>query len=263
MSGPVQSSPVQSHYSGFYSGEFYDWHINQQQYDCSHKLVNLVRKFVNFNSVIDLGCAVGQILRACIDTGSDCVAGVDGEWVDRSKLVIPQDKFFQYDITIAGLNEKLPAKRFDLTISSEVAEHLDEKDSDVYMDNLTSFSDVILFSAAIPGQIGTHHVNEQWPSYWIKKFNERGFIPVDCIRPLIWNDEIIYVWYKQNLMFFVKKDSLENYPDLAKYSDWPCLDLVHPKLFESRASVSKPGFKATIKNILPSFLRAIKKRIVK
>ena len=218
---------------------------------------------MNFESVIDLGCAVGQILNACANAGAKVITGVDGSWVNKSKLLIPQDRFFDYDISQKGLREKLPEKNFDLTISSEVAEHLDENDAENYMDNLTSFSDVILFSAAIPGQGGDHHVNEQWPSYWIKKFAARGFVPVDCIRAKIWNDDVIYVWYKQNLMFFVKKDKLENYPALLSEANNPCLDLVHPELFKMRVNTNMPSFKGTIKNIIPSFIRAVKKRIKK
>ena len=140
------------------------------------------------------------------------------------------------------------------------------------MDNLTSFSDVILFSAAIPGQGGTHHVNEQWPSYWIEKFAVRGYVPVDCIRPLIWSDASIRIDYRQNLMIFVKKNALDQYPALKCEAGRPVIDAVHRNLWESALeyehTVSKYGFRKNCRNIffgliylIPSFFRAVKKRL--
>ena len=57
----------------------------------------------------------------------------------------------------------------------EVAEHLPAMVADRYVDLLTHLSQVIVFTAAPPGQGGDDHVNEQPPSYWISKFQQRGF----------------------------------------------------------------------------------------
>jgi len=35
--------------------------------------------------------------------------------------------------------------------------------------------DNVLFSAAIPNQGGTGHINEQWQEYWAEKFYANGF----------------------------------------------------------------------------------------
>ena len=44
--------------------------------------------------------------------------------------------------------------------------------ADNYINSLTRLAPVILFSAAIPFQGGSGHVNEQWPEYWVaKKYN--------------------------------------------------------------------------------------------
>src|SRR5438034_7185725 len=51
---------------------------------------------------------------------------------------------------------------------------------------------------------GTHHINEQWPSYWIAFFQENGFQALDCIRPSIWNNEKVAWWYAQNMFAFIK-----------------------------------------------------------
>lgn len=187
-------------------------------------------------------------------------------------LMIPQECFTQYNLSQPNIKASIPEQHFDLTISSEVAEHIDPCDADTFMDNLTSFSDVILFSAAIPGQAGTHHVNLQWPSYWAEKFAARGYVPVDCIRPFIWSDESIRIDYRQNLMFFVKKNALDQYPALKREAGRPVIDAVYYTCWESlldyERNVSKYGFRKNCRNIffgllylIPSFFRAVKKRI--
>ena len=136
------------------------------------------------------------------------------------------------------------------------------------MDNLTSFSDVILFSAAIPGQGGTHHVNEQWPSYWIEKFAARGYVPVDCIRPFIWADSSIRTDYRQNLIMCVKKNALDKYPALKREAGRPVIDAVYHTLWENKLDVSRHTFRQNCRNIffgliylIPSFLRGVKNRL--
>ena len=139
------------------------------------------------------------------------------------------------------------------------------------MDNLTAFSDVILFSAAIPGQGGDHHVNEQWPSYWIARFRERGFVSIDCIRPAIWFDNTVRADYRQNMFVLVRESALEEYPDFQKEAGHPVLDAAHPFLWEGRVAAnntSTMGFRPLLRltasgmlHLIPAFVRAIMKRL--
>ena len=223
--------PDQHNYA-FYSRWFYKGLNQDIIVTSSRNIIKIVQEYIHFDSVIDIGCGIGQILRACSEAGAKTIRGVDGTWVNKNMLVIPPECFTPSDISQPNLAEKIPEKKLDLTVSSEVAEHINSEDCENYMNNLVSFSDVILFSAAIPGQGGTHHVNEQYPSYWIKKFEARGFVPVDCIRPKIWWDKSIFNYYRQNLLIFVKKESLKNYPKLEAEADRPILDAVHPDLWK-------------------------------
>jgi hypothetical protein len=81
---------------------------------------------------------------------------------------------------------------------------------------LTEAAPVILFSAALPGQGGTHHVNERWPGYWRDWFAGRGFVRLDPIRPRVWRDRRVEWWYQQNVYLFVKKTLLDNSPRLLE-----------------------------------------------
>ncbi|WP_218117788.1 hypothetical protein, partial [Helicobacter sp. CLO-3] len=67
-------------------------------------------------------------------------------------------------------------------------------------------SDIVLFSAAIPYQGGTHHVNEQPPAYWADIFEKEGFVCFDILRERILGDASIDWCYRQNILIFIHKD---------------------------------------------------------
>lgn len=110
-----------------------------------------------------------------------------------------------------------------------MAEHLEEEQEEVYLENITKTSDQILFTAAVPGQMGVNHINEQWQSYWIKKFRERGYYCDYSIRDYFWNDKRINSWRRQNILYFSKKET-----KLAEGK--PLMDVIHP---EERERVQK------------------------
>ena len=96
--------------------------------------------------------------------------------------------------------------RFDLAISLEVAEHIPESSAEQFVTTLVSLAPVVLFSAAIPGQGGASHVNEQWQNYWALLFRDKGYFTVDWLRPLIWNNPKVAYYYSQNSLLFLTKE---------------------------------------------------------
>lgn len=189
----------------------------------------LVRELIHPQSVADLGCGVGTWLKVFMDAGINDIQGIEGGWVKDDAIVIPKEKFHKQDITTPVGFER----QFDLAVSLEVAEHIQEKNSEQFLDNLTALAPVILFSAAIPLQGGRSHVNEQWPEYWKDKFNNRNYVLIDCIRPNVWNDPKIEMWYAQNSFLYVRRDQLDRFPKLRNYSgDHPMLSVVHPRFYE-------------------------------
>ena len=101
------------------------------------------------------------------------------------------------------------------------------------MKTLTDLSPVVLFSAAVPGQGGVEHLNEQWQEYWIDKFAQRGYVAIDCLRPRIWNDTSIRWWYAQNTLLYVRETSLNQYPLLeAMRTNSLPTSLVHPRMYQ-------------------------------
>lgn len=65
--------------------------------------------------------------------------------------------------------------KFDLVYSIEVAEHIPAELSDNFVECMIGRSDLVIFSAAAPGQGGHGHINEQDQGYWRRKFEARGY----------------------------------------------------------------------------------------
>jgi SAM-dependent methyltransferase len=213
----------------FYSGDFYQG-MEDANLSSARVAVPLALQFVQPKSVLDIGCGQGLWLRAFMEQGIEDVRGYDGEYVERSKLQIPEEKFIAADLEQPLMLDK----KFDLAVSLEVGEHLPDRASRIFVKNLTDAAPVILFSAAIPGQGGVHHVNEQWPAYWEERFAELGYVPVDCLRWNLWADARVSFFYAQNIMFYVKENELANYPKLAeevKRGHGKALGLVHPHMY--------------------------------
>jgi SAM-dependent methyltransferase len=191
-------------------------------------IVPMVLELVHPKSVLDVGCGVGTWLSVFNENHVEDFRGIDGEWVELKSLQIPKDRFSSYDL-------KRPfslGRKFDLVISLEVAEHLPKEAAERFVDSLAKHGSVILFSAAIPFQGGTDHINEQWPEYWIGLFNKRDYIVLDPIRRRIWENEDVEFWYAQNILMFVKKDKIDDFPDLKRELEKPHTDplpLVHPR----------------------------------
>lgn len=124
------------------------------------------------------------------------------------------------------------AKPFSLAQSLEVAEHLYENHASNFIKLLTSLSDTILFSAAIPYQGGTHHVNEQPPMYWTELFAKENFVCFDILRLKNWENENIESWYKQNILLFIHKDKQEILSNQGFKPITKPPYLIHPEIWE-------------------------------
>lgn len=212
-----------------YDQEFYD-EQKEKSFLSAKRIVPEILKHVNVNSVVDVGCRIGTFLSVFKQLGINDICGIDGAYVQNDQLLISKDNFIAHDLNIP-INLK---RKFDLVVSLEVAEHLDETSADVLINSLVSLGAVVLFSAAIPYQGGTHHVNLQWQSYWAEKFIKRGYWPVDILRKRVWDDSNVCFWYAQNTILYVHKDTLDNKSTqslINNINDVQKLDLVHPKMY--------------------------------
>jgi SAM-dependent methyltransferase len=171
-------------------------------------IITLLVRSLSIKSVLDLGCGQGLWPSKWLAHGVADVVGVDGPYVDTARLYIPRTAFVPHDLSTA----LALGRRFDLVQSLEVAEHLDAKAADGFVDNLVRHGDVVLFSAAVPGQGGERHVNEQPLDYWRRRFLARDYEAFDFIRPLIANNRAVSFWYRNNALLYVHRSRIDALP---------------------------------------------------
>lgn len=200
-------------------------------------VVPLVVELLHPTSVVDVGCGVGAWLKEFEARGVDNVLGLEGETVPDDAVLLDDDQMLRCDF-----REPLPVQsRFDLVVSLEVAEHLPASSAAGFVKSLVALGDVVLFSAAIPGQAPGHHLNEQWQDYWARLFKSHDYVAVDCLRARLWDDPRVKYYYAQNALLYVRRDALELMPRLrieAMHSTNVPLSLVHPRKFADVADVT-------------------------
>jgi SAM-dependent methyltransferase len=207
--------------------------LNEGSSASASDLVPLVVQLVGPKSVIDVGCGTGAWLAAFKRNGVTDVCGVDGPYVDTAQLEVEPSEFVPADLTQPFKH----TRQFDLALSLEVAEHLPSQTAGELIGSLTALAPVVLFSAAVPDQGGETHLNEQWPAYWIERFEARGFTGLDPFRRLLWQRPQVDWWYAQNMLLFIRNDQLLKYlPQIARLREMEeataILPLVHPDNYQ-------------------------------
>jgi len=178
-------------------------------------------------SVVELGCGTGEWLLEAQRLGADRVFGLDGAWVPADRLVIPAKDFNAVDLERDEL--ATPSERYDLAICLEVLEHVAEEHCDRLIAWLCRQAPAVLFSAAIPWQPGTSHINSAWQSAWARKFAAQDFLVYDFIRTALWSDKEIPYYYRQNI-FIAAEPNHEALREMRPV-DPSALDVVHPEFF--------------------------------
>ena len=179
--------------------------------------------------MVDVGCGLGAWLATFSEHGVDDILGIDGAWVDQNLLEIPATAY-----QVADLSQPLDiGRRFDLVLCLEVAHLIEPPLAERLVSTLTSLSDVVVFAAAIPGQGGLGHLNEQWPRYWAELFAAHSYTATDPFRTRIWEEPDVKWWFAQNTICFAAQPALGRLPSLATHTcqtGYP-LPLVHPECF--------------------------------
>lgn len=212
-----------------YDEVFFQTKLNQSKYTSEIFYKILREQIGDIKSTLDIGCGTGSWLKNFSIFGVNDILGID-YYVDLNFLEIPKDKFKKLD-----LSKPLDLKRkFDVILCLEVAEHIPVTASNTLIDSLVKHSDYIVFSAAIPGQGGCNHINEQWQEYWVRKFASNNYTALDCFRPKLWNDNKIPFWFKQNTLLYYNKER-----NINQNINSSIINIVHPDLFAHTLSQSK------------------------
>ena len=170
------------------------------------------------SSVVDFGCCAGAWLSVFAKDSKIDIFGVDGEYIDKSKLLINKECFMPTDF-----ESEIPAlpHHYDMALCLEVAEHLSDEAGKRLIRRLCQAADVIVWSAAIPQQGGTNHINERWPTHWEKEFKKYDLYANDDIRREFWNDRRVGFCIRQNILTYLRNSYRARSP----------LDVVHPEVY--------------------------------
>jgi len=131
---------------------------------------NAIKEIFHPSSVVDFGCGIGVILHYFEKNGID-VFGIDGSAMSRRYSIMKKGNFLLYDLRRRMSLEK----RYDLCLCLEVAEHIEERYSDILIGNLVRHGSTVIFSAAPPFQPADCHFNLKPYEWWIEKFRKYNF----------------------------------------------------------------------------------------
>ena len=223
-----ESQGVTEYDRGFYAA------LHGPSRSSAERVVPLVLTLVEPRSVVDVGCGLGTWLSVFRERGVEDILGIDRDYVPRESLDIPADNFLALDLTKPFRIER----RFDLAVCLEVAEHLPAACAEGFVRSLVGLAPIVLFSAAIPYQGGTRHLNEQWPEYWTAHFRSHGYVPIDALRRSIWNDREVQFYYRQNMIVFAEETAIADTPLEPEYrrTSPEQLSVVIPELYLQKAA---------------------------
>lgn len=188
-----------------YSKSFYDF-VEKSSGRSARSFIEALKLGYQITSILDVGCGRGIWLKAWQEKGIEDILGIDGSYVDKNTLCIPCENFLAMDIS-KPFDLK---KRFDLVECLEVAEHISESAAATLIHGLTTHGNIILFSAATPGQGGEHHVNEQPLEYWAEHFERLGYHAFDYPRQCTQHLVNIEPWYRYNTVIYANDVGMNN-----------------------------------------------------
>ena len=212
-----------------YDQAFYE-HQREESLKSGLAILPHILELFPVSSLVDFGCGMGTWLAAARRLGVERTVGVEGEWVTQDRLLDPEVELLTRNLETSPEVDG----RFDLAMSLEVAEHLSPERADSFVNDLCSRSSRVFFSAAVPGQGGAHHVNEQWPDWWAGLFASRGYRPIDVIRPRVWSDDSLPIHYRQNAFLYIHDSEFNTVARKAGRENEPLafpMNAVHPALY--------------------------------
>jgi hypothetical protein len=191
-----------------YTEEFFEY-IERGSIASARLFSRFLVPLLGVSSVLDVGCGRGAWLREWQNAGVRIAQGVDGPYVRQQSLLIPVE-----DFTAVDLSRKFDlGRRYDLVSSLEVAEHLSRASSETFVSSLVAHADLVLFSAATPGQGGVDHINERPLSFWQDIFETRGYQAYDVVRPVFRACKGVEPWYRFNTVLYANQRIRSSLPE--------------------------------------------------
>lgn len=124
----------------------------------------------DIRSVLDIGCGYGYAVRWFHEHGVAAL-GIEGSAKVAHEAVVSGVICHDYTTGSVGPEDLGGA---DLCWCSEFAEHVGQQFEANWIADAKRCR-ILALTAAVPGQGGHHHVNEQPPAYWIERLGREGF----------------------------------------------------------------------------------------
>lgn len=190
------------------------------------------------SAMLDVGAGEGHWLKAAMQLGVQQVAGADVDPLDSIVSEWDAEGFQSLSMRLEighHVDTGASFSRWPLALCLETAEHLTPTAGDHLVSELCRVATEIVWSAAIPGQGGDGHINEQWPAYWAERFEQHGFVLDDPGWRLdLWDHPDAEPWYAQNLLCAFRPDVLVSSAIVRP------LALVHPVTWAHHRGVPAP-----------------------
>ena len=131
MANHAAKNQPQASVSDFYGDGFYKSQMDSLT--SARRFVDHLSLIFKPHSVVDLGCGRGTWLKAFKDCGAEKVVGFDGSWNSQDNMVDQSIVFFSVDLNKPQAAQE---EKYDLAISLEVAEHLEESCAATFVESL-------------------------------------------------------------------------------------------------------------------------------
>lgn len=202
--GLVTLAERSAEFDELYDEEFYEDHDTSAHHRRSCVVIaQTIVQLFSPRSVLDVGCGNGALLAEFAVLGIKTF-GLEYALAGVKRCLAKGLQVRRFDICTDTLADD---QRFDLAVSTEVAEHLPAEFADRFVDLLCAASDRVIVTAGQPGDGGRCHLNEQPPAYWIDKFASRGY-RYDCgVTEQLsgqWRKAGVLRYYWRNVMCFQK-----------------------------------------------------------
>jgi hypothetical protein len=166
------------------------------------RLADYIQTYIKPSTFYDFGCSTGLYLREV----KKRLPTIESKGFEFSKDAITAalcPDIIETDLTVPLFFGK-GAKTLGLCL--EVLEHIDDSFWKEVLTNITNHSDIVIFSAALPGQGGTGHINCRPRIDWIRRFHELGWVvDADATQHLLtfMKKGVHMGWFAANAMVLV------------------------------------------------------------
>lgn len=223
----------------------YKFSVTRYNYESAKKILSVIVPLLpKVSSVLDLGCGLGAWSSVLEEQLNPKLELIDHPATPIEELLVEDKSVFKP----LNLDISLPCEgQRDMILCIEVLEHFKEEVALRLHDFICNSTDLVLFSAAVPGQGGIGHINCRRHSYWHDKFSNRGFKYFDGFKSEIVHDQAIPFWLRQNLFIYYRDNYSSYFKGRANYTP-EGFELIHSGMLKNEI-----GLKVIVKH-MPSLL---------